>query len=467
MKLLHLIDHVGAGGPFRSLLILIRQEKLTRGDIEHNIVSMQADAYAPLVFEARRLGVAVTRGPSSDELNRHVEMGDVVLLHFWNTPRLWQFLTRRPPVARYVIWSKVLGIHPPQILSPNLLAGMVEVVLTSAHPDIHLVAPRAIVVPGLGDFRRLDGMRSKPHHGFNADYVGTCNIGKIHPHFTRMMERIDIPEIAVRICGQRDAVLSESIRTSRDPSRFHTLGFIEDIRSIFETSDVFAYPPCETTYATSDKSLQEAMLAGIPPVVLPHGGPAKFVVDGETGIVARSEDEFVGAVEHLYRNPELRLTLGRNARDYALEAFAVERPTANLTRAIKGAADRVPRNLMEKFAPLDAEDDCDAERFLVSQAWSPTKAASAVSAWRAGDDDDLERYVAALPDEAFQLEGGILHWRNAIPGNGLLRYWSAMWLARQGRGHDAMAEIDAARRLGASEPRCAALEESAKKCMRT
>ncbi len=467
MKLLHLIDHVGAGGPFRSLLTFIRQEKLTGGDIEQSIVSMQADAYLPLVFEARRLGVAVTRGPSSDELNRLVEMADVVLLHFWNTPRLWQFLTRGPPVARYVIWSKVLGIHPPQILSPNLLAGMVEVVLTSAHPDIHRVAPGAIVVPGLADFRRLDGMHSKPHHGFNADYVGTCNIGKIHPHFVDMMERIEIPEFAVRICGQRDAVLSESIRTSRDPSRFHSLGFVEDIRSVFETSDVFAYPLCETTYATSDKSLQEAMLAGIPPVVLPHGGPAKFVVDGKTGIVAQNEDEFVRAVEHLYRDAELRLTLGRNARDYALEAFAAERPSANLALAIKGAADRAPRNLMENFAPLGAEDDCDAERFLVSQGWGPGDAVSAVSAWRGSDSDDLEQYVAALPDEAFQVEGGILHWRNAIPGNGVLRYWSAMWLVRQGRGLDAMAEIDVARRLGVSGPRCAALEESAKKCMPT
>jgi hypothetical protein len=340
---------------------------------------------------------------------------------------------------------------------------MTKVVLTSGHPDIEGVAPGAIVVPGLADFRRLAGSHPKPHPGFNADYVGTCNIGKLHPSFTSMMERIDIPGFAVRICGQPDSQLTKSIEASSDPSRFHSMGFVEDIRSIFETSDVFAYPLSETTYATSDKSLQEAMLAGIPPVVFRYGGCANFVTNGKTGIVAENEDEFVLAIEHLYRNAELRLALGRNARDHALEAFAVETPAENLTIAIREAADCPPRDLMDNFAPLSAKDNCDAERFLVSQGWNPADAIAAVSAWLASHSDALEQYASALPDEAFQVEGGILHWRNETPESALLRFWSALWLLRQGRDHEALAEIEAARRLGAPKSRCAALEASISK----
>jgi hypothetical protein len=259
MRLLHLIDHIGAGGPFRSLLAFVRQAQCRGSDIEHSVVSLATDAYPPLVFDARRLGVSVFRGPLRNDLDRHIETADVVLLHFWNTPRLWQFLSRGAPIARYVIWSKVLGVHSPQILSPNLLAGMVRTVLTARHPEIGGKARSAVTVSGLADFGRVDGLLPKPHLGFNADYIGTCNIGKLHPNFVNMMARIQIPQLAVRICGQPDDALSDSIKSSRDPSRFHVLGFVEDIRSILETSDVFAYPLSETTYATSDKSLQEAM----------------------------------------------------------------------------------------------------------------------------------------------------------------------------------------------------------------
>jgi glycosyltransferase involved in cell wall biosynthesis len=461
MKLLHIIDHIGAGGPFRSLLSLVREQQAAGANIDQSAASLATNAYAPLLFEARQLGVDVARGFGGEELRRRVEAADVVLLHFWNTPRMWQFLSRRAPAARYVLWSKVLGINPPQVLGRALLAGMAKVVLTSKHPKVGRLVPDAVVVPGLMDRRRLDGLCPKPHAGFNADYVGTCNVGKLHPGFFRMMDSVNVPGISVRICGQADQRLTEAIETSRDPSRFHPLGFVEDIRPILETSDVFAYPLSETTYATSDKSLQEAMLAGVPPVVFPHGGCASFVTDGKTGLVADSEHSFVAAIEHLHRNPDVRLALGRNARDHALKAFAVEGPAADLTRTLQDAAASAPRDPMDNFGPLASDDDCDAERFLVSQGWSPADAVAAVADWQAGESDALERYAAALPDEAFQVEGGLLHWRNATPENALLRFWCALWLLRKERSRDALAEIDAARRLGAPESFCAALEASA------
>ena len=462
MKLLHLIDNAGAGGPFRSLLTFIRHAKASDNDIEHAIVALGKDAYPPMVFEARRLGVAVVRNPDRDELNRQVEAADVVLIHFWNTPRLWQFITQRPSAARFVIWSMILGAFPPQIINLRLLEQAAAVVLTSEAPPNLNVATNTEIVPGLADFGRLKAFSPKQHAGFNVDYLGTCNIGKIHPHFVRMMERIAIPGISVRIYGgQPDHTLASSIKASRDPSRFHVIGFVEDIRSVFETSDVFGYPLAETTYATSDKSLQEAMYAGIPPVVFPHGGPARFVDHGITGLVATSDDEFISAIEDLYHNPKRRLELGQNARAYAQRAFSPARHVATLLSVIRNASREPRRNLMDRFAIIKDDGTCDAARFLVSQNWEPEAAQFAINQWRSGSSGELDRYILKLSDDVFQIEGGILHWRNTVPTDCTLRWWAALWLLKKARYSESINEVRAARDLGAPIHRCNLLEQLA------
>lgn len=463
LKVLHVIDHIGAGGPFRSLLTFASEQRRTGATFEHDVLSLNKNAYAPLIFEARRLGIAVARRPTNEETVRLTGQADVILLHFWNTPHIWEFLTERLQPARYVLWSKILGVHPPQILGESLLAGMASVLLTAGHPDIEHLAPNAQIVPGLANFGRLKDLQPRSHTGVNVDYIGTCNIGKLHPGFVRMLERVDVPGIAVRICGQANQKLSDTIRASRDPDRFRLLGFVEDIATVLSTSDVFAYPLSETTYATSDKSLQEAMLAGIPPVIFPHGGCARFVIDGKTGIVAHSEDEFVRAIEFIWRNPQRREELGRNAKAYALEAFAPEMPAARLSRSILEAVEQPKQNLMTHLSPLRPGDGRVAERFLVSQGWRPNEAVGAVSEWLIGGGEELEHYASSLPDEAYQVEGGVLHWRNAMPETPLLRYWAALWLLRKGRTDEALREVDAARRSGAPDARCAAAESFAKR----
>jgi len=50
--------------------------------------------------------LAVVAGPNK---------GDVVMLHLWNTPRIWRLLTSDLPAARYMVWVMVLGSHPPQL----------------------------------------------------------------------------------------------------------------------------------------------------------------------------------------------------------------------------------------------------------------------------------------------------------------------------------------------------------------
>jgi glycosyltransferase involved in cell wall biosynthesis len=459
MNLLHLIPALGPGGPARALLTLVKEFRRSQPDVRHTVASLSAGDYLPLAFALRREGAEIQRAADIGQLSGLVERADVVLVHFYNTPRLWRVLAGPLPPARFVLWSHVLGAHAPQLLSTRLFASAARLALT-APPPAYLSAKvgQARVIPAVTDHARVSGVSAQPHDGFNADYVGTTNRGKMHPRFVTMMARVAIPDLKVRIWGGtlEPAMAAEVARTP-EPGRFECRGFAEDISSIFETSDVFAFALAERTYAASDLALQEAMLAGVPPVTLPHGGSSRFIVDGENGIIARNEDAFVAAIEYLYRNPERRVELGHNARRSAQVLFSAERYAAELFNLLQEASQTPKAGLVPVNERVNHEPRNAAVLFLMSQDWDDASAEAAVAEWRAGRTAKLMKYASELDDDVFQIEGGILHWRREALDDPLLRCWSALWLMRQGRTDDARHEIAEAVRFGAPEAAVAAL----------
>jgi glycosyltransferase involved in cell wall biosynthesis len=433
--------------------MLTRLSRLSHPGIRHAALSLQPGDYMRLTLELRRQGVTVLRAAEIDVVKAQIAEADVVLFHFWNTPRVWRLLASDLPAARTMVWSKVLGEHAPQLLNVELLSGVQAWAFTAPPPPgvaAHLgVAP---VIPGLVDRQRVAGVQPEPHDGFNLDYIGTTNRGKMHPRFLEMMARVDVPDLRIRICGGAlDPVMAAELARLPGADRFECRGFVEDVASILRTSDVFAYPLAERTYATSDISLQEAMLAGVPPVILPHGGPRRFVEHGKTGIVARSEDEFVAAIEHLHQHPELRLALGREARRAAERLFAPEPHVARLMEMAQELAGRAKRPMLTPDDLPGSGPAGSAVLFLLSQGWNARSASAAVSAWLAGGTGELQAYGEGLTDEAFQVEGGILHWRKEAMDDPLLRAWTARWLARHGRDGEAQQEMAAAVALGAPQ----------------
>jgi len=73
------------------------------------------------------------------------------------------------------------------------------------------------------------------------------------------------------------------------------------------------------------KTVIEAMVYGVPPVVSDTGGSTELVVDGESGIVVQPGDAkaIARAVEDLYRDPARRESMGRAARTRIAEHFNV------------------------------------------------------------------------------------------------------------------------------------------------
>jgi glycosyltransferase involved in cell wall biosynthesis len=78
------------------------------------------------------------------------------------------------------------------------------------------------------------------------------------------------------------------------------------------------------------KTVIEAMVYGVPPVVSDTGGSAELLVDGESGIVVQPGDAgaIAKAVEDLYRNPARRERMGSAARTRIAEHFNVNQTVA-------------------------------------------------------------------------------------------------------------------------------------------
>jgi glycosyltransferase involved in cell wall biosynthesis len=67
--------------------------------------------------------------------------------------------------------------------------------------------------------------------------------------------------------------------------------------------------------------LLQYMAAGLPAVASPVGTHLEAVVDGTTGLLARSPEEWEGAVERLLADPALRRRMGRAALDQQRRRF--------------------------------------------------------------------------------------------------------------------------------------------------
>lgn len=459
MHLLHVIDNLGAGGPARSLLSFVKHAGQAGKDVRHTVLSLGRTVHMPLVFAAKRLGIEVVRAPDEATLVRLVGQGDVVLLHFWNTPQVWRYLAAAP-AARTVVWSKVLGVALPQRINGLLVARSARFVPTALAPTQAEGQPdprdeAQCVVPGLADFDRLANLERRDHEGFNVDYVGTLNAGKLHPDFARIMDRIDVPGMTVRVFGgQPDQWLLDAVSAASQPDRFRFPGFIEDVRKVFGTSDVFGYPLAPDTYATSDKSLQEAMYAGVPPVIFPHGGLGTFIRDGQTGIVARTAAEFGEAVEWLHRHPDRRLEMGRKARDHARTHFDPAPHASRLMETVVLARRDTRKTMLQRPGRAHA-----GSLFLMSHGFVEADALSAVEAWEAGEQAELDHRILQLTEKEVSLEGGLFHWYKHCAGDPAIAWWTAISLAAHGRPERAAEVLDRIETHGALSERRAAVQE--------
>jgi glycosyltransferase involved in cell wall biosynthesis len=298
-------------------------------------------------YQAGRLGTKLL-GLVKGHLRRLRDMFrlaryDLVYIFMWVTPlgTTWlERLTRR--LSRRIVFDLEDNVFTDNKLgraeNPNWLANILKgpgKALYLTRTADHVIASS----PDLADTcRQLNARAAATYISSSVDtdrflpvnpYQGSddLTIGWTGTHTTRPM--LDLlrgvfQELArrvrfkLRVIGNFDyelpGVALESVRWSAERE-------VEDLQAI----DIGVYPLPIDDWVMGKSGLKaiQYMAFGIPPVATDAGVNPRLIRDGETGLLVRSDAEWLEALERLVRDPALRRRLGEAARREAVERFSV------------------------------------------------------------------------------------------------------------------------------------------------
>ncbi|TVQ04203.1 MAG: glycosyltransferase [Balneolaceae bacterium] len=458
ITILHIIDSLSGAGPARSLLSIAKyaaEQKLAQ---QHRVVTLQSRSYPVTLLNAAKAGITVLRKPDRETLTAELKQADIVQVHFWNNPDMYEFLRSDLPETRLLIWFKILGDHPPQMITPEL-AGFPDFALGTSPYTLELPVfqmqdgtqrnQKKYFIYGIADWDRLKNLKPRSHNYFNVGYIGTVNFSKMHPDFIPLSIGISIPDSRFIVCGGINETLQKQAAEQGVSEKFDFRGYVEKIEPVLEILDVFGYPLCEDTYATSEKSLQEAMYAGVPPVVFPHGGCPDLVEHEQTGMVAGSKVEYQQAIEYLYHHPEFRRKLGQNAADYARIVFDSRSAVIQMHNVYEKMM-KHPKRKRRWYNTMEKQELSPSRHFVQSLG---TAAQHFNISLNSDDPDrllDADRVIMNSSALLAEGEGGIFQYRNYYQNDPYLRLWTGLILQKKQRHKTALAEFDAAIHLGFS-----------------
>jgi len=450
MNILHILQGFSLGGASRSVVAIAKDSHVKKRDRVHRTISI-TPAQPEAVKLAEAAGMRVIQKPKLEQITSEIEWADIVHFHFWNSPELYEFLQLDLPEMRSLVWLKVVGDRAPHVVTKEwidysdiLLATTprtLDLPAIQSRPDL-LQNNRIGVVPGIADFSRLESLKPRPHSTFNVGYIGTVDFSKLYQNYVPMSAGIEVPDIRFIVCGGGiENHLKQQANHLGVAEKFEFRGYVEDIRSVLEILDVFGYPLVEDTYATSEKSLQEAMYAGVPPVVFPHGGVKHLVIHNHTGLVVESEREYREAIAYLYHNPDERMRLGNNAREYARRHFDPEVSIENINQTYDRLIE-FPKRKRRLFA---GEYKTGSELFVESLGDAAPQFKASLTSDNLSEQLEGDRRIAtASPGLCNPGGGGLFHYRSCHPQDGYLRLWSGLVLQQQGRHQEAVSEFSQA-----------------------
>jgi glycosyltransferase involved in cell wall biosynthesis len=355
-KILHITPHLGGG---IGTVVLNYMKKDDSGTM-HTIISLDKNNSKDWM-ETNKQCEYITiyddcyiKGDFISFLKCLIESTDIVLIHWWNHPLLYDVIINfYLPPCRLLVWNHINGLFPPYTIPKKLFDFVDYFVFTSPVsyecetvkniPDKNKEKINVIwSTAGIEDFENLDKI---PHGGFNVGYVGTADFGKLNRNFINLCSQVNIPDVLfIVVSGDSQQHLIDEAINAGIQEEFSFLGSIPrvpNVLSILSTVDVFGYPLQPQHFGTCEQALGEAMIAGCVPVVLSNPTERYIVKHMETGIIADTPEEYPRAIEHLYKNPDLRKQLAENAKKFAKSQY-------NITGTI-----REWNNLFDKAMSMD------------------------------------------------------------------------------------------------------------------
>jgi len=174
---------------------------------------------------------------------------------------------------------------------------------------------------------------------FNAIFVGQLSQRKGISYLLRGYRRFRKPDTRLTLVGNAPGSMAP-FKPYSDLFRHVPHQTRPVLAQMYRESDVFVFP---TLLEGMPLVVLEAMACGLP-VIVTNNGPGDIVRDGVDGFVVPSRDDeaICERLERLYRDPQLRAEMGRNAcaRAHEFNWSAYTNQTLGVLANLAGAPDR-------------------------------------------------------------------------------------------------------------------------------
>jgi len=438
VEVLHVIQQFGHGGASRALTALIDGSDTAT----HRVVSLiSATASGRAELSAR--GIDLIEQPQRHRLESLIKQSDIVHVHFWNTPELYAFMST-PISARVVVWSHVAGNTAPHVVTPEI-ASYADLLVSTGRRFTDLCEKGLVIKPRTPHKIANKQRQVRESRPFTVGIFGTLDSTRSEASAFDAFVAADLPHANLLVVGAGDLppiwhARAESLKLL---DRVEFTGFVRNIEFQLTRMDVLLHMMRTDSFATSDLSIQEALMAGVVPVITSGTAVTELVRDGVDALVAVDSHECVRHLQTLYHDPRLVQSLSTegirkshsefnpktSAREFEmLYKELIELPKRTHKISLNGAAS----GAHSFMATLGLR----AEIFMVS--------AEREAGWQ-----DADETIAASPPALIGAgAGGILHYRGYYPNDPILRYWAGLVFAAQGRTALAAAEFAAATNTG-------------------
>jgi glycosyltransferase involved in cell wall biosynthesis len=156
--------------------------------------------------------------------------------------------------------------------------------------------------------------------------VGRLNWNKGHDILIDAVRqaRNAVPEMSLKCffvgSGNQEQQIKEYAFASDDDSRcFLFSGYVDELREVYWTSDIFALPSRSEGFALV---VAEAMCCGTVPIRTPGGGALDQIEEGKTGYIVPFDDaEALSKAIQKLANQEFRWQMGKQCAEYASSVF--------------------------------------------------------------------------------------------------------------------------------------------------
>lgn len=145
-------------------------------------------------------------------------------------------------------------------------------------------------------------------------FVGEVGIRKGIPQLLKAWEAAEVDADLI-LAGPVSPEVSQLVEQAVRRGDVSAVGFVKDVRPLFEKADIFVFPSLEEG---GPRVTFEAAATGLPVITTPMG-LSRLVEDGVHGVVVEpgSVSELADAIRLLVTQPDLRKQYGDNARKAA------------------------------------------------------------------------------------------------------------------------------------------------------